>query len=98
LLGDAQAAMNAPQRIQLEYLALGLTFAALLLLIATCLAQSIVYRDRVYAWYALYALVTALAVAAYTGAAARRNAALPYSRRPAGGPHHGSARTRARAR
>jgi two-component system, sensor histidine kinase LadS len=58
------------QRIQLEYLALGLTFGALLLLIATCLAQSIVYRDRVYAWYALYALVTALAVAAYTGAAA----------------------------
>ena len=58
------------QRIQLEYLALGLTFGALLLLIATCLAQSIVYQDRVYAWYALYALVTALAVAAYTGAAA----------------------------
>jgi diguanylate cyclase (GGDEF)-like protein len=58
------------QRVQLEYLGLGLTFGALLLLIATCLAQSLVYRDRTYAWYALYALVTALAVASYTGAAA----------------------------
>jgi diguanylate cyclase (GGDEF)-like protein len=58
------------QRIQLEYLGLGLTFGALLLLIATCLAQSMVYRDGIYAWYASYALVTALAVASYTGAAA----------------------------
>ena len=58
------------QRIQLEYLGLGLTFGALMLLIATCLAQSLVYHDRVYAWYALYALVTMLGVTAYTGVAA----------------------------
>ena len=58
------------QRIQLEYLGLGLTFGALMLLIAACLAQSLVYRDGVYAWYALYALVTALAVTSYTGVAA----------------------------
>jgi diguanylate cyclase (GGDEF)-like protein len=58
------------QRIQIEYLGLGLTFGALMLLIATCLAQSLVYRDRVYAWYALYALVTMLGVTAYTGVAA----------------------------
>ena len=58
------------QRIQVEYLGLGLTFGALMLLIATCLAQSLVYRDRVYAWYSLYALVTMLGVTAYTGAAA----------------------------
>jgi two-component system, sensor histidine kinase LadS len=58
------------QRVQLEYLGLGLTFGALMLLIAACLAQSLVYRDGVYAWYALYALVTALGVTAYTGAAA----------------------------
>jgi two-component system, sensor histidine kinase LadS len=58
------------QRIQVEYLGLGLTFGALMLLIATCLAQSLAYRDRVYAWYALYALVTMLAVTAYTGVAA----------------------------
>jgi two-component system, sensor histidine kinase LadS len=35
------------QHIQIEYLGLGLTFGALLLLIAVCLAQSLVYRDRV---------------------------------------------------
>jgi diguanylate cyclase (GGDEF)-like protein len=58
------------QRIQVEYLGLGLTFGALMLLIATCLAHSLVYRDRVYAWYALYALVTMLGVTAYTGVAA----------------------------
>jgi two-component system, sensor histidine kinase LadS len=58
------------QRVQVEYLGLGLTFGALMLLIAACLAQSLVYRDSVYAWYALYALVTALGVTAYTGAAA----------------------------
>jgi diguanylate cyclase (GGDEF)-like protein len=58
------------QRIQLEYLGLGTTFGALLLLIAACLAQSWVYRDRVYAWYALYATVTTVAVSSYTGVAA----------------------------
>jgi diguanylate cyclase (GGDEF)-like protein len=58
------------QRIQHEYLGLGATFGALLLLIAACLAQSWVYRDRVYAWYSIYALLTTLAVAAYTGVAA----------------------------
>ena len=57
------------QRIQVEYLGLGLTFGALLLLIAACLAQALVYRDGVYAWYAAYALVTALGVTSYTGVA-----------------------------
>jgi diguanylate cyclase (GGDEF)-like protein len=57
------------QRGQLAYLGLGATFGALLLLIAACLAQSLVYRDRVYAWYAAYASITTLAVAAYTGVA-----------------------------
>ncbi|MBC7601714.1 MAG: GGDEF domain-containing protein, partial [Ramlibacter sp.] len=58
------------QHLQLEYLGLGLTFGALILLIAACLAQSLVYRDSVYAWYALYAFLTTLCVAAYTGVAA----------------------------
>jgi GGDEF domain-containing protein len=58
------------QRIQVEYLGLGLTFGALLLLITACMAQGLVYRDTVYAWYALYALLTALALSAYTGVAA----------------------------
>ncbi len=40
-----------------------------MLLIAACLAQAWVYRDRVYVWYSGYAAVTTLAVAAYTGVA-----------------------------
>lgn len=58
------------QRAQLGYLGLGLVFGGLLLLVATCLAQSWIYRDAAYAWYAAYAAVVSLAVAAYTGAAA----------------------------
>jgi two-component system, sensor histidine kinase LadS len=58
------------ERLQLEYLGLGITFGALLLLIIACLAQALVYRDGVYAWYAGYALITTLAVGAYTGVAA----------------------------
>lgn len=58
------------ERIQLEYLGLGMAFGAMLLLITACLAQALVYRDGVYAWYAGYALITTLGVAAYTGAAA----------------------------
>lgn len=57
------------QRIQLEYLGLGLVYGALLLLISACLAQSWIYRDRIYAWYAGYASITTLAVAAFTGTA-----------------------------
>lgn len=55
---------------QMEYLALGVAFGALVLLIAACLVQAWVYRDAIFAWYALYSSVTALAVAAFTGAAA----------------------------
>jgi diguanylate cyclase (GGDEF)-like protein len=58
------------RRMQMEYLALGTAFGALLLLVAACLVQAWVYRDRIFAWYALYATITALAVAAFTGAGA----------------------------
>jgi diguanylate cyclase (GGDEF)-like protein len=57
-------------RIQVEYLGLGVAFGALVLLIVACVTQSFVYRDSVYAWYSGYALVTTLGVAAYTGVAA----------------------------
>lgn len=57
------------QRIQVEYMALGMAFGALLLLIAACAAQAWVYRDRIYAWYSVYAGVMTVAVAAYTGVA-----------------------------
>ena len=58
------------QQIQVEYMALGAAFGALVLLIAACLAQSWVYRDVIYAWYAVYASLTMLCLMAYTGVAA----------------------------
>ena len=54
-------------RIQVEYLLLGIVFGALSLLIVACLAQGWVHRDAVYGWYAAYAAITTLAAAAYTG-------------------------------
>lgn len=57
------------QRIQIEYLGLGMAYGALVLLIAACLAQAWVYRDSTYAWYSAYASLMTLAVAAYTGVA-----------------------------
>lgn len=57
-------------RLQVEYLLLGIVFGALILLIAACLGQGWVHRDPVYGWYAAYAAITTLAVAAYTGVAA----------------------------
>jgi len=60
---------NHDHRIQYEYLLLGIVFGALILLIVACLAQGWVHRDAVYAWYAAYAAITTLAVAAYTGVA-----------------------------
>jgi two-component system, sensor histidine kinase LadS len=58
------------QRLQLEYLAIGAAFGALLLLILGCVAKGIVYHDPVFGWYAAYASLTSLAVAAATGTAA----------------------------
>lgn len=63
-------AAHHSQWLQVEYLGLGAAFGALLLLIAGCLAKGWVYRDREFAWYALYAGVTSLAVASFTGVAA----------------------------
>lgn len=57
------------QRLQLEYLAIGVVFGALVLLIIACAVQSWIYRDRAYGWYAVYATIMALVVAAWTGLA-----------------------------
>jgi diguanylate cyclase (GGDEF)-like protein len=57
------------QRLQLEYLAIGVVFGALVLLIIACVVQSWVYRDRAYGWYSVYAVIMALVVAAWTGVA-----------------------------
>jgi GGDEF domain-containing protein len=56
-------------RTQLAYLGLGLVLGGLILLIATCLVQSWVFRDRAFFGYAGYATTMALALAAFTGAA-----------------------------
>ena len=64
------SAATQSQRLQLEYLALGAAFGALVLLIAGCAARAWAYRDAVFAWYAGYAALTTLGVVAYTGAAA----------------------------
>ncbi|WP_298927793.1 7TM diverse intracellular signaling domain-containing protein [uncultured Ramlibacter sp.] len=58
------------QQLQVEYLGLGVAFGALVLLIASCAAQSWAYRDRIYGWYAAYAAATMLGLMAYTGVAA----------------------------
>lgn len=55
--------------VQRAYLALGITFGAMLLLIAACFARGWVYRDAVFAWYGMYAALATLAVASYTGVA-----------------------------
>ena len=57
------------QRLQLEYLVVGLVFGTLLLLIVTCIAQSWIYRDYTHGWYAGYALVLMLTLSAWTGVA-----------------------------
>jgi GGDEF domain-containing protein len=58
------------QGLQVESLALGAAFGALLLLLAACLAQSWAYRDRAYGWYGIYTGIATLGLMASTGVAA----------------------------
>jgi two-component system, sensor histidine kinase LadS len=57
------------QRLQIEYLLVGIVFGTLMLLIVTCLAQSWSYRDSTYSWYAGYATILMLTMSAWTGVA-----------------------------
>ncbi|MES2945919.1 MAG: 7TM diverse intracellular signaling domain-containing protein [Pseudomonadota bacterium] len=57
------------QRLQLQYLAMGVVFGALILLVVACMVQGWVYRDAAYGWYAAYASMMMLVVAAWTGVA-----------------------------
>ncbi len=52
---------------KLEYLALGMVFGTLLILTAWCVIQAVTHRDLAYAWYALYALMMTVTMAAATG-------------------------------
>lgn len=56
-------------RMQMEYLGLGLVFGAMGLLIGLCAIRAWTLRDHGYTWYSLYAALSLLAVAAYTGVA-----------------------------
>jgi len=57
--------------VQIEYLILGLTFGAMLLMMVTCLNQSWVYRDPAFSWYAGYVFLLTLATGAWTGVGAQ---------------------------
>lgn len=58
------------QRTQVEYMALGVVMGALGLLVAGSLLRAWLLRDVAYGWFAVYALMAMLAVAAFTGVAA----------------------------
>ncbi|MDB5898375.1 MAG: hypothetical protein JWP41_1977 [Ramlibacter sp.] len=66
---DLTTSAHHGEQVQLDYLWLGATFGAMLLLILGCLAKGWVYRDPEFGWYAMYAGLTTLAVASYTGVA-----------------------------
>lgn len=53
----------------LEYGLTGLMCGALLVLMVACLVQSQIYREEAYAWYAVWAFLVVLTIAAWTGVA-----------------------------
>jgi len=58
-------------RSHLEYLGLGMALGALALLVAGSVMRTWTLRDRAYAWFSAHALLSTLAVAAFTGVAAQ---------------------------
>lgn len=57
-------------RAEFKNLIFGMVLGVFGLLVLTCAAQSWIYRDSHYTWYALYGVLVALAIAAYSGIAA----------------------------
>jgi len=57
------------QRLQVDYMLIGVVFGALLLLIVASGAQSWVYRDQLYGWYAGYAAIMMSVIATTSGMA-----------------------------
>ncbi|MDO8388599.1 MAG: 7TM diverse intracellular signaling domain-containing protein [Polaromonas sp.] len=57
------------QRRQVDYMLIGVVFGALLLLVIASAAQSWVYRDRLYGWYAGYAAIMMGVIATTSGMA-----------------------------
>lgn len=58
------------QNTRMEYLALGVAFGGLLLLVAGAVWQALLLRDKSSAWFATFGMLALLGVAAYTGVAA----------------------------
>lgn len=56
-------------RLQINYIVIGVVIGALLLLIVAGAVQGWAYRDRAYAWYAVYASIMTLVVASISGVA-----------------------------
>ena len=59
------------QRRQWQHMLIGGVFGTLILLTLTCAAQSWVYRDKAYSWYAVYASLMVLLLGAWTGVGAQ---------------------------
>lgn len=68
---ELATALQHAEASQREDLVIGAAFGAMLLLIAGCAATGWAYRDPGFGWYAGYAALTTLAIAAYTGVAAQ---------------------------
>jgi two-component system, sensor histidine kinase LadS len=66
LVSDQQYHQNS----ELKSLLFGLALGVLLLMCIICLAQYWLYRNLDYAWYAVYSLLVACAIAGYSGLAA----------------------------
>lgn len=58
------------ERMLVEYLVLGLFMGVLTLLVLASLVRALLLRDGAYLWFAVFALVAMLALAAFTGVAA----------------------------
>ena len=63
------ASVTRNQRLQVDYMLIGVVFGALLLLVVASAAQSWVYRDRLYGWYAAYAAIMMGVIATTSGMA-----------------------------
>ncbi|MDP3311649.1 MAG: 7TM-DISM domain-containing protein, partial [Polaromonas sp.] len=63
------SSVTRSQRRQVDYMLIGVVFGALRLLVVASAAQSWVYRDRLYGWYASYAAIMMGVIATTSGMA-----------------------------
>ena len=58
------------QHLRIEHIFLGLVFGAMLIFLALCAVQGVLYRDAVYAWYGAYVGLALLGMGAFSGSGA----------------------------